>query len=125
MNLLAILKRRRYKRRVGLKSIKDSLRNAVLQLSVMMSIHSMLIMLIEKKSVFESIWFTMVSVTTVGYGGFIPQNKQDQLDQRFLHRKNSFGGPFAKRYLRYPVQSGPASRFIPPHEKIRHEPCLR
>ncbi|MCP4528506.1 MAG: two pore domain potassium channel family protein [Aestuariibacter sp.] len=73
MNLLAILKRRRYKRRVGLKSIKDSLRNAVLQLSVMMSIHSMLIMLIEKKSVFESIWFTMVSVTTVGYGGFIPQ----------------------------------------------------
>ena len=74
MNLLVIFKRRRYKRHVGLKSIQGSLRNAVVQLLALMSLHTAAIMLIEKRGLFESIWFTMVSLTTVGYGGFIPQS---------------------------------------------------
>lgn len=74
MNLLGIFKRRRYKRHVGLKSIQGTFRNAVLQLFTIMSIHTTAIMFIENKKLFESIWFTMVSVTTVGYGGFIPES---------------------------------------------------
>ena len=79
MSLLVIFKRRRFKRHVGLKSIQGSLRRAVVQLLAIMSLHTAVIMLIEKRNLFESIWFTMVSLTTVGYGGFIPQSQAGKL----------------------------------------------
>lgn len=72
INLL-LAKKPIYKVRVGIRSMKRRLCNALMQLLTVIAIHANLIYAFEDFGYFDSWWYTLVAATTIGFGDFFPK----------------------------------------------------
>lgn len=70
---LKLFKSKKFKIRVGYKSLKNKLRVAFMQLFLIFNVHSILFYLFENISIFDSYWHTYTVMTTVGFGDISAQ----------------------------------------------------